>query len=108
EHASVAISHGGHGTTVKALAAGVPTLVLPLGRDQPDVGARVEHSGAGLRLKQSAKPAAIAAAVADLLEDPRYREAAGRMAAAIGRDTATDMAVAELEAVAQDSKGATP
>jgi len=108
EYTAVAISHGGHGTTMKALAAGVPTLVLPLGRDQPDVGARLEHSGAGLRLKQSAKPAAIAAAVADLLENPRYREAAGRMAAAIGRDTATDMAVAELEAVAEDPKGATP
>ena len=106
EHASVAISHGGHGTTIKALAAGVPTLVMPLGRDQPDIGARVEYSGAGLRLKQGAKPEAIAAAVADLLEDPGYRESARRMAAAIRQDTATDMAVAELEAVAEKSTGA--
>jgi UDP:flavonoid glycosyltransferase YjiC (YdhE family) len=32
---SLIITHGGHGTVMKALAAGVPLLVVPLGRDQP-------------------------------------------------------------------------
>jgi len=100
EHASAVISHGGHGTLIKALAAGVPALAMPLGRDQPDNAARLEHSGAGLKLKPSAKPAAIAAAVSELLRDERYSAAAGRIAAAIRDETATDLAVAELEFVA--------
>ncbi len=106
EQAAVAVSHGGHGTTIKALAAGVPALALPIGRDQPDVAARLASSGAGLSLKRGADPEAIASAVAQLLRDPRYREAAGRMAAAIRRETTTDLAVAELEAVADYAKGA--
>jgi MGT family glycosyltransferase len=36
EHASVVITHGGHGTVMRALAAGVPMVVLPQGRDQAD------------------------------------------------------------------------
>ncbi|MGH3204263.1 MAG: hypothetical protein ACRDP5_19760 [Streptosporangiaceae bacterium] len=37
-----------YGTVIKALAAGVPLVVAPLGRDQPDNAARVIHAGAGL------------------------------------------------------------
>ena len=40
--ASVAITHGGMGVTQKALAAGVPVVVVPFGRDQPEVARRVE------------------------------------------------------------------
>ncbi len=40
--------HGGIGTTAEGLAAGVPQLILPLGFDQLDNGARVERMGAGL------------------------------------------------------------
>ncbi len=100
EHASAVISHGGHGTVIKALAAGVPALAMPLGRDQPDNAARLRHSGAGLDLKPSAEPAAIADAVAELLRDERYAAAARRIAAVIREETATDLAVAELESVA--------
>ena len=35
-HCSAVITHGGHGTVMKALIAGVPLIVVPLGRDQPD------------------------------------------------------------------------
>ena len=60
--AAVAITHCGHGVTIKALAAGVPLVCLPMGRDQLDVAARVVHAGAGLRLEPSAAPEEIAAA----------------------------------------------
>ncbi|HZD70598.1 MAG TPA: nucleotide disphospho-sugar-binding domain-containing protein, partial [Actinomycetes bacterium] len=36
EHAALLVTHGGHGTMMKALAAGVPMLVLHHGRDQAD------------------------------------------------------------------------
>jgi MGT family glycosyltransferase len=34
-HCSAVITHGGHGTVMKALIAGVPLILVPLGRDQP-------------------------------------------------------------------------
>jgi MGT family glycosyltransferase len=48
--ATVAVTHGGMGATQKALAAGVPTVVVPFGRDQLEVAARVVYSGSGVRV----------------------------------------------------------
>ena len=97
--AALAITHCGHGVTIKALAAGVPLVCLPMGRDQLDVAARVVHAGAGLRLEPSAAPEEIAAAARRVLADDSYRRAAERIAAVIAEETATDLAVAEIEAV---------
>lgn len=97
--AALAITHGGHGVTIKALGAGVPLVCLPMGRDQLDVAARVVHSGAGRRLEPSAAPEEIAAAARSVLSDDSYRTAAARMAAAIRAETTTDLAVAEIEAL---------
>jgi UDP:flavonoid glycosyltransferase YjiC (YdhE family) len=47
-HASVVVCHGGSGTTLGALAAGVPLVVTPLFADQPYNARRVAASGAGL------------------------------------------------------------
>ena len=99
-HASAVVTHAGHGTVIKALAAGVPVVAMPLGRDQLDNAARVVHHGAGLRLKPKAKPDAIAKAVRRLLDEPSFAAAAERMAAAIAAETAEDRAAAELEALA--------
>ena len=73
-HASAVVTHAGHGTVIKALAAGVPVVALPLGRDQLDNAARVAHHGAGLRLKPDAKPEAIAKAVRRVLESRPSRQ----------------------------------
>jgi MGT family glycosyltransferase len=78
-NADVVVTHGGHGTVIKALAAGRPCLVMPLGRDQPDNAARVVRHGAGLALRRTARPQRIAAAVTRLLEDRSYAEAAGEL-----------------------------
>jgi MGT family glycosyltransferase len=48
--AACVISHGGQGTTQRALAAGVPVCVVPFCRDQFEVARRVEVAGAGVRL----------------------------------------------------------
>ena len=97
---SAVITHGGHGTVLKALAAGVPLLVVPLGRDQPDNAARVVHAGAGIRLRKKASVSALRAATARVIEDPRYRAAAGRMAGRRAAERDDNLVVDELERIA--------
>lgn len=46
--AAVAICHGGMGITQRALSHGVPLVIVPFGRDQLEVGRRVEKAGAGV------------------------------------------------------------
>jgi len=105
---SVVVTHCGHGTTIKTLAAGVPMVCIPMGRDQNDTAARVVHHGAGLRLSPKASVAEIRKAVRSVLDDDRFRAGASRLASAIAdRDGVAD-AVAELESLAARPTAALP
>jgi MGT family glycosyltransferase len=62
--ACVVVCHGGMGITQRALAMGVPVCAVPWGRDQNEVGRRVEVSGAGTMLSRGRlTPARLRAAV---------------------------------------------
>jgi UDP:flavonoid glycosyltransferase YjiC (YdhE family) len=98
---SIVITHAGHGTIMTALAAGVPLLCMPMGRDQHENAARVEACGAGRSIAEESDAAAIRAAIADILAEPSYRLAARRMASVIRGYDGGRRAVAELEALAQ-------
>jgi MGT family glycosyltransferase len=98
-HADAVITHGGHGTVVKALAAGVPMVVLPHGRDQDDTAVRVTARGAGLALKRTAAPEAIAAAVREVLQNPSFRASAQRLGASVLRDADDAALLRELEEI---------
>jgi len=50
DRASCAITHGGMGTTLKALDRGVPVCVVPFARDQAEVARRAEVAHCGTRL----------------------------------------------------------
>jgi MGT family glycosyltransferase len=104
-YCSAVITHGGHGTVMKALIAGVPLVVVPLGRDQPDNAARVVHAGAGIRLRKKASVSALRAAAAQVIEDPRYRAAARRMATRLAAERDDNLAVDELEHMAAGERG---
>jgi MGT family glycosyltransferase len=81
---AVAVTHGGMGATQKALAAGVPCVVVPFGRDQLEVAARVGHADAGIRLpKGKLTPARLRDAVRSAagMADGARRTAAGYRAA---------------------------
>jgi MGT family glycosyltransferase len=80
--AALAVTHGGHGTVMKALAAGRPLLILPHGRDQEDNAARVTERGAGLRLDRTADTESIRAALTQLLAEASYAAAAEALGAA--------------------------
>jgi MGT family glycosyltransferase len=98
-HASLVVTHSGHGTTLKALAAGVPMVCIPMGRDQNDTAARVVHHGAGVRLRPTASATQIRAAVRNVLHDDRYRTNASRLAAAIADEHRSVDLVSEIEAL---------
>ena len=95
--AAVVITHNGHGTTLKALAAGVPLVCMPMGRDQNDTAARVVARDAGVRIKPGASPAVIRQAVERVLNDPRYRAGAGRLQQEIASEVRSNDVAAEIE-----------
>jgi MGT family glycosyltransferase len=64
DRAICVITHGGMGTTVKALDRGVPVCVVPFARDQAEVARRVQVAGCGTRLPpKRLTPARLLAAV---------------------------------------------
>lgn len=98
--ASLVVTHAGHGSVIKALAAGVPMVCIPHGRDQGDNTARVVAAGAGVRVSRRAGTSAIRAAVDRVLSQPSYRTAARRLAEAFVAEARRGPdAVAEVEAV---------
>src|SRR5208282_3164921 len=69
--AALVITHGGHGTAMRALRHGVPMVVIPgLAGDQPFVAAAVQEFGAGLALPGDADAAAMRKAALTVLGDP--------------------------------------
>jgi len=81
--AAAVISHGGMGTTQKALAAGVPVCVVPFIRDQFEVARRTEHCGAGTllpakRLRPDRLLSAVEGAIACRKGAERVRDAFGQ------------------------------
>lgn len=75
------VSHGGSGSVLGALAHGLPSVLLPMGADQPQNAARCEELGVARVVDAlRATPNTVRDAVADVLSDPGYRAAAGRIA----------------------------
>src|SRR3954447_15784972 len=97
------VTHGGLGTTLRALAHGVPLVLLPLGRDQGFNAVRVSELGAGIRLDARATAVAIRHAVEGVLSDPRYAAAAAELAARIAADEPDARAAQALERCAAAS-----
>ena len=91
-HRAVAmVSHGGSGSTLAALAAGVPQAFVPLFVDGPTNAARVAATGAGIVADD------LAADVRRLLDDPGHRYAAQAIADEIRALPPVDDAVAVIE-----------
>ncbi|MCE0761676.1 glycosyltransferase [Pseudonocardia kujensis] len=94
-YAALVVHHGGSGTTLGALANGVPQLVLPQGADQFDNAGAVVSVGAGRRLLPGeATTEAVAETASSLLTDPEPRA----VAAAVAREIAAMPSPAEVVA----------
>ena len=84
-HATLLIGHGGHGTTMQALAHDLPVVVMPMDSraDQPMIGRSLERAGAGRMVNKKATTAQLAPVIASMLSDGLHRAAAARLGGAI-------------------------
>ena len=98
--AAVVVTHGGHGTVMRALSHRRPLLVMPHGRDQNDNAVRVTERGAGLSLPPTADATTIRAALERLLWDPAFAQRAGCLGDAIADEARGISATAQIEALA--------
>jgi MGT family glycosyltransferase len=97
-HTEVAITHGGMGATQKALANGVPVVVVPFGRDQHEVGRRAEHAGVGVYLpRRRLSPETLRDAVRQARQ---LRPAAERFARQLAAEGGASLAADRLEQLA--------
>lgn len=96
-HAAALVTQCGMSTVGKALALGVPMVCIPLLGDQPDNAARVVARGAGIRLSRDASPERIRGAIQRVLDEPRYREGARRLAAVLATEDGAAAGAAEIE-----------
>jgi len=97
-HVDVMVTNGGYGGVQFALSHGVPLVVAGDKADKPEVAARVAWSGAGVNL-QTGKPtpAAVAAAVGKVLNEPGFRAAARSLSTEMGQYSALDAIAATAE-----------
>ncbi len=83
-HVQATVCHGGSGSTLAALAQGLPLLMLPQAADQFENALVCQEIGAALVIMPGdLSPDSIASAVTALLDDPAYTEHARRVAAEI-------------------------
>ena len=106
-HADAVVSHGGFGTTLGAIAAGLPLVVVPVFGDQPDNARGVEAVGAGVvvwpdphappeAIRSSIDATALRRAVETVLDDLGYARTAGKLAAEMAALPPADEALAEI------------
>jgi len=80
--ASLVISHGGHGTVCRALAAGTPLLICPFIGDMSETAMRVGWAGAGLSLPwRFCRPGPLRWSAKRILDAPSFAAKAGELAA---------------------------
>ena len=103
-YCSAVVTHGGHGTVLKALTAGVPLVIAPLGRDQPDNAARVIRAGAGLRVRRTTDITTLQRTIGQVLDDHRYRDAARHMTENLVAERDDELVVDELERAAAEPR----
>jgi UDP:flavonoid glycosyltransferase YjiC (YdhE family) len=94
------VCHGGHNTTVEALAHGLPLVIAPIKDDQPIVADQVVAAGAGIRIKFGRVQAPeLRDAVARVLADPELRRNAQRIEASFETAGGAATAATHLEAL---------
>lgn len=90
------IHHGGHGITLKSILAGLPQLVIPIGRDQLGNAGRVVYHGLGLRASSKASKPQLLEKIKRLLSEESYGQNAQKMARKIREEIEQDLVIGHL------------
>ena len=100
------VGHGGHGSTMRALAAGVPVLVLPLNShaDHDLVGAAVRELGVGGVIDKRSGERAIRESIERALADAAMRERARELGQRLRASSGAALAADRLEQLARDAE----
>jgi UDP:flavonoid glycosyltransferase YjiC (YdhE family) len=98
--AALVMTHGGHGTAMRAMRYGVPMVIIPgLAGDQPFVAAAVQEWGAGRALPGDAGADAMRAAAQEVLSTPAFRAKAREKSALLASVDGAANAADEVEAL---------
>jgi UDP:flavonoid glycosyltransferase YjiC (YdhE family) len=98
------VTHGGHGTLMRALASGCPVVVSPAGGDMAENAARVDWAGLGVRLpRRLCTPRGVRLAVRRALARPQAP--VGAVARWIAAHDARERACVEIERWASRLRG---
>lgn len=100
QEAALVVTHGGHGTVMRALLARKPQLVIPHGRDQNDNAVRVTARGAGLSLPATATAEEMRLACQRLLDEQSFTAAARQLGDRIAEEVKASRVLEELEEAA--------
>jgi UDP:flavonoid glycosyltransferase YjiC (YdhE family) len=104
-YCDLVVSHGGSGSVIGALAHGLPSVLIPMGADQPQNAARCAQLGVAKVLDaMGATPDTVRAAVADVLHEASYRRSAERLRDEIAALPPVTDAVDLLERLAAEKR----
>jgi UDP:flavonoid glycosyltransferase YjiC (YdhE family) len=100
QRAALVLTHGGHGTAMRALRHGVPLIIIPgHAGDQSFVTAAVQEWGAGRALPVDASVDAIRAGAQEVLFTPQYRDNARQRSVALAGVDGAANAANEIESL---------
>jgi len=94
------VHHGGSGTTHRAVLAGVPSMAVPIGFDQPYWGRRLAELGAGVPPVpyRRLSPARLAGAIGQLAGDPAIAARAKQLSAVLSAENGPSAAARVITA----------
>lgn len=103
QRSSIVLTHGGHGTFMRALKNGLPLVVVPgLGGDQPINARAAEEWKIGRALPADATAEMMREALAQVLASAGYRERAAAMSAQLAGVDGAATAADEIELLLQN------
>jgi MGT family glycosyltransferase len=99
------VCHGGFGTMLTALDAGLPLVIIPIAADQPDNARRCADLGVAEVISPEQRTAqVIQTAVREVLREPRYRRNAEQLRAEMRAAPDLADAVELLEQLARERR----
>jgi UDP:flavonoid glycosyltransferase YjiC (YdhE family) len=105
-HLDAVVCHAGNNTVCESLAHGLPMVLAPIRDDQPIVAEQVVAAGAGCRVRFGrVRAEELRRVLTDVLVDPSYRAAAGRIQASFEAAGGAGAAADLLVSLARPSSG---